>query len=85
MTPTAPRRSPEEVARIGQAIYERRVKPLLTPEDHGKYVAIDVATEEYEVDSDDYTAVMKVHDRNPGAEVWLVRAGFPTAHKLGLR
>ena len=85
MTPVTPKRSSEEVAKLGEEIYERRVRPTLTPEDHGKYVAIDIVSGEYEVDSDDYTAVMRLRGRIPGAEVWLTRAGFPAAYKLGLR
>ena len=84
--PTAePRRSPEEVARLGMEIYERRVRPLLTPEDDGKYVAIDITTEEYEIDADDYSAIMRLSARQPGAEVWLVRVGKPAAYVMGLR
>ncbi len=86
MTPaTEPRRNKEEIARVGTDIYERRVRPLLKPEDDGSFVAIDITTEEYEVHKDDYTAVMSLHRRNPGAEVWLLRAGSQAAHKLGLR
>ena len=85
MTPAVPRRDPEETARIGNEIFERRVKPLLKPEDDGKFVAIDVVTEEYEVDPDDYTAVMRLRRRKPDAEMWLMRAGYPAAEKLGLR
>jgi hypothetical protein len=81
-TPATPRRSPEEVAKLGQAIFERRVKPNLTPADDGKYVAIDIATEEYEIDPDDYAAVMRLRDRMPNAEMWLLRAGHPTAYLL---
>jgi hypothetical protein len=85
MTPAAPKRSPEEVARLGTEIFERRVRPTLTPADDGKYVAIDLATEEYKIDADDYAAVMSLHAQHPGAEVWLLRAGYPAAYKLGLR
>jgi hypothetical protein len=85
MTPAAPKRSREEVAKLGQEIFERRVKPNLTLEDDGKYVAIDIASEEYEIDADDYTAVMRLHGRKPGAEVWLMRAGYPAAYRTGLR
>jgi hypothetical protein len=82
---TKPRRSREEIARLGNDIFERVVRPKLKPEDDGKYVAIDIETEEYEVDTDDYTAVMRLHARKTGAEVWLMRAGYPAADKLGLR
>jgi hypothetical protein len=85
MTPAAPKRNREEIARLGQEIFERRVKPALKPGDDGKFVAIDTLTGEYEIDADDYTAVMRLHGRNPGAEAWLVRVGYPAAYKLGLR
>lgn len=86
MTPAAePRRNREEVARRGKEIYERRVRPRLTPADDNKFVAIDIITEDYEIDASDYTAVKNVRNRNPGAEVWLERAGHPTAYKIGLR
>ena len=85
MTPATPRRNRNEVARIGTEIYERCVRPLLKPDDHGKFVAIDIASEEYEIDTDDYAAVMRLRGRMPNAEMWLMRAGYPAAYKLGLR
>lgn len=85
MSTTEPRHNREEVARLGQEIFERRVKPNLKPEDDGKFIAIDIKTEEYEIDADDYTAVMRLRGRMPNAEMWLMRAGYPAAHKLGLR
>jgi hypothetical protein len=82
MTPAQPKRSAEEVARLGQAIFDRVVRPTLKPEDDGKYVAIDIDTEEYELDVSDYAAVLRLHGRMPGAEVWLMRAGYPTAYQM---
>lgn len=82
MTPATPKRSPEEVARIGDEIFERVVKPRLTPADDGKYVAIDIGSEKYEIDDSDYAAVMRLHGRLPGADVWLTRAGHPTAYQM---
>jgi hypothetical protein len=43
--PTAnPRRTPDELAGLGQEIFDRQVRPALRPEDQGKFVAIDVGT-----------------------------------------
>jgi hypothetical protein len=58
------------------------VRPLLRPEDDGKFVALDIDTGEYEIDADDYTAVMRLRTRKPGAEIWLERAGQPAAYKF---
>ena len=71
MPATEPRRTPEELARMGSEVFERRVRPMLRPEDDGKFVALDVQTGEYEVDEDDYAAVSRLapatRQRRPGS------------------
>ena len=83
MPATEPQRSPEELARIGAEVFNRSVRPSLRPEDAGKYVAIDIVSGDHEIDADDYTAVTRLLGRNPAAEVWLERAGEPTAYRMG--
>ena len=82
MPATGPQRSPKDFARIGSDVFDRRVRPLLRPEDDGKFVAVDVVTGDYEVDDDDYAAVSRLRARNPAAEVWLARAGQAAAYRL---
>ena len=36
----------------------------------------------YEIDEDDYTAVARLQARRPTADVWLERAGQPTAYQM---
>lgn len=81
--PTAePARSPEEIARLASAIYDRQIQPALRPEDDGKFVAIDVTTSDHEIDEDDYAAVTRLRTRHPSAEVWLGRIGQPAAYRM---
>jgi hypothetical protein len=80
MPATEPRCTPEELARLGTEVFERRVRPTLRPEDDDKFV--DVETGDYEVDEDDYSAVSRLRARNPAAEVWLSRVGHPAAYKM---
>ena len=47
------------------------MRPILRPEDDGKFVAIDVGTGDFEIDDDDYTAVVRLRTRSPRAEIWL--------------
>jgi hypothetical protein len=82
MSATEPRLSREELARRGEDTFTRRVLPTLRPEDEGKFVAIDVESGTFEVDEDDHAAVSRLHLRVPGAQVWLVRAGHPAAHRV---
>lgn len=82
MPTTEPRYSPDELARLGAEIYNRCVRPTLTPQDDGKFVALDITTGDYETDTDDYTAVTRLRARRPTAEIWLERVGQPTAYQM---
>ena len=56
---------------------------MLRPEDDGKFVAIDVGTGDFEIDDDDYAAVVRLRTRSPQAEIWLGRVGAPAAYRMG--
>ena len=64
--------TPEETVRGGVAI------------SNGKFVAIDVETGDYEIDEDDYAAVARLRSRKPAADIWLMRAGYPTTYRMGV-
>lgn len=85
MTPAEPRLSQEAVAQLGQDIYERRVKALLTPADDGKHVVIDVATEEFEIDYNEWNAVQRLTDRRRGRQLFIVRIGGPYRMSFRMR
>jgi hypothetical protein len=82
MPTTQPRRTPEELAQLGSEIFHRVVRPALKPEDDGKFVAIDVGTSDYEIDEDDYAAVIRLRSRQPSGEFWLERVGQPAACRI---
>lgn len=75
-------RSPEEIARLGAESFHRHVRPALQPDDDGKFVAIDIKTDDYELDEDDYAAVTRLRGRLPSAEIWLGRVGQPAAYRM---
>ena len=84
--PATPRRySKEEFARRGDAIYEEKVRPLLKPEDEGKFAAIDIESGEFAVDADELKAGNKLLKRLPEAQIWMVRVGHSSAHRIGGR
>ena len=72
----------DEIERLGERAFEREVRPVLKPEDDGKFVAIAVDSGDFEIDADDYTAVMRLRSRHPAGEFWLMRAGSPAAYKF---
>jgi hypothetical protein len=78
------KRTLDELAALGEAIFDQRVRSALRPEDNDKFVAIDVDTGDYELDMDDYGAVARLRARKPGADIWLMRVGHPTTYRIGV-
>ena len=56
MTVQQPRYSKEEFARRGDRIYETQVRPKVEAGNHGKIVAIDLETGDFEVDANEIVA-----------------------------
>lgn len=83
MAATESRWTPEELALLGAEILDHRVRPMLRPGDDGKFVAIDVGSDDFEVDDDDYAAVSRLRARSPSADVWLGRVGQSVAYRMG--
>lgn len=78
--------SREEVARRGDALYDREVRPRIDEEaDWGRYVVIDVHTGDFEVDGDEMAAGDRLAERRPDAQVWLTRVGSRYAAHFGGR
>ena len=78
------KRTLDELAGLGGEMFDRQVRPALRPEDDGKFVALDVETGDYEIDEDDYAAVAHLRSRKPAADVWLMRAGYRAACRIGV-
>jgi hypothetical protein len=83
MAVSQPRYSKDEFARRGDAIYERDIRPHVTAEDTGKFVAIDLNTGAYEIDADELVASDRLCARHPDAQVWLTRVGSRYARRFG--
>jgi hypothetical protein len=82
--PIRQRRYPkEEFARRGNEIYERDVLPQTTPEDKGKYVAIDIETGAWEMDESEIVASDHLRARIPDAQTWMTRVGYGYIRRFG--
>jgi hypothetical protein len=80
-----PRYGKEEFARRGEEIYEREIRPLVVPDDEGKFVLIDIETGAFEIDADELAASDRLLGRHPDAQVWLTRVGARYARRFGGR
>jgi hypothetical protein len=77
MPSSGPRYPDEEFARRGKEIYSK-IKHLVDEGNHGKILAIDIETGEYEVDESDIVAVDRLFARLPDPQVFCLRIGYRT-------
>jgi hypothetical protein len=83
---TTKRRYPkEEIAKRGEAIFEKEVRPHLTDRDPTDFVVIDIETRAYEVDADNLTACLRLRERDPNAQIWGRRVGSRSIRHFGGR
>ncbi len=80
---TPVRRTAEEVGRLGDAIYERDIRPLVEKTHHGKIVAIDVNSGDYIIDDIALAAAERLLAQNPGADIWAVKVGYRALYRIG--
>src|SRR5437588_2703007 len=76
------RRPIEELARLGKAIYDERVRPLVDPAERGRIVAIDVESGDYELADDTLSATDRLYARRPDAQPWILRVGHAGVHRF---
>lgn len=78
-----PRYTKEEFARRGETIYDQSIRAHAEATSAGKFVAIDIETGAFEIDTDDFSATERLVARNPDAQIWLMRVGHSSAYRIG--
>ena len=82
--PTAPTRPKEEIARLGDEIYERDIRAQVEREHLGEIVAIDVNNGKWAIAETSRVAAERLRERCPDAnDVWLVRVGYRALRSFG--
>ena len=71
-----------EQATLGRRMYEERIRELVDPAHYGKFCVIDLETGDFEVDKRHILAARKLRERRPGALIFGIRVGFPTAYRM---
>jgi hypothetical protein len=80
-----PRYSKEEFAQRGDLIYQTQIRPQVEAGNHGKIVAIDIETGDFEVANSTILAVDKLYERKPDAQPWVIRIGHRAVFRFGSR
>jgi hypothetical protein len=85
MTIRQPRYSKEEFAQRGDALYEAQIRSQVEEGNHGKIVAIDLETGDFEVDPSEIAACDRLEASHPNAQIWIVRIGSRHVRRFGGR
>lgn len=73
----------EEVARLGKAIYQQRIRPQVEMvENIGKVISIDVETGEYAIGTDSLVTCRQLQAKHPDAAIWTERIGFDAVYEI---
>jgi hypothetical protein len=72
----------EEVARLGEEIYERDTRSKVEAEHRGKFLVIDVDSGDYAIDRRAVDATDRIAARYPDGERYLLRIGSPAAYHI---
>lgn len=77
--------SSQAIAQRGEAIYEQRFRRKLEPSAAGRFLALDIESEDYEIADDDLAATKQLLAKRPAAIVYGLRIGQRSAYRLGGR
>ena len=81
---TTPKYSIDEVCDRGEEIYENQIKPLVEPQETGKFIVIDIETGDYEIDEEMLVASRRLRERQPGSVRFGARVGYDSAYHIGI-
>ncbi len=75
--------SSQEVIDRGLEVYDRLIRPSLEQANFGRIVAIDVNSEEFEVDDESLEATFQLRKRMPEAVVAILKIGGGEVFRIG--
>ena len=64
-------------------IYQEKIRPLMTEDDIGKFVIVDVNSGEYELDEEAWAASHRLRQRLPDSLRFGMRVGYSAAYFFG--
>lgn len=77
---------PGEVTDLAREIYQEKIKPLVEPQEQGKFIVIDVVSGDYEIDEQIVDAFDRLKARRPESVAGGLRIGHRAAFKMpGIR
>ena len=79
---TTPETDFEKTRELGWRIYNEKIKPLVEPQEKGKFLVIDVTTGDYAINRDLILAEDELESRRPDGVVYTIRIGYPAVFNI---
>ena len=74
-----------EIVDRAEQLYQSKLRPTVEAGNYGRYIAIDIASADYEIGDDRLTLSRLLRARRPSAIVSTLRIGFPAVGRMGAR
>lgn len=71
------------IAARGEEVYDLEIKKAVEDQHEGKFLILDVASHDYEIDWDDMAAQERLEQRQPHGIFYGLRIGSPTTYFIG--
>ena len=78
-----PKYPKEEFERRGEELFEQSIRAQVAGEDPLDFVAIDIDTGKFEVDSSSMVATERLISRQPNAQIWMRRVASKVVLRIG--
>lgn len=75
----------EEIVQQGNDIYQHQIRHLVTPEQKGKFLVLDIESGDYVIDADDLCAEETLRARRPTGIFFELRIGYQSTYTLSGR
>lgn len=75
--------TPEQVAQKGEEIYKNKLKGTLEPKENGKFVVIDVVSEDYFIGTSILEALENAKKKYPDRLFHTIKIGYQGVFKMG--
>ena len=74
--------SANQLAEVGQQLYEKRLRDKLEPRHKGKIIAIEVESGDYFIGKNLNEASLKAKQKHPNNVFYFVRVGYPAVYSF---
>lgn len=73
----------DEIGERAERIYQQQIRPLVEPQENGKFIVIDIESGDYEIAEDMFTAEDSLKARRPNAVGFGGKVGWDAPYHIG--